>query len=78
MLKNEKVYQGTKGHTSFLSCLHLINILLDKFHDTAIIMVCLDIPTKTSSGSHICRSGKMIAGYILFYSKPTLFVHLIM
>lgn len=78
MLKNGKVYQSTKGQTSFFSCLHLINILLGKFHDTSVIMVCLDIPTQTSSGSLICRSGKMIAVYIRFYSKPTLFVHLIM
>lgn len=68
MLKNGKVYHGTKGHTSFFSCLHLINILLCKFHDTSVIMVCLDIPTQTSSGSHICRLGKIIAGNILFYS----------
>lgn len=68
MLKNGKVYQGTKEHTSFFSCLHLINILLGKFHDTSVIMVCLDIPTQTSSGSLICRSGKMIAVYIRFYS----------
>lgn len=68
MLKNGKVYQGTKGRTSFFSCLHLINISLGKFHESSVIMVCLDIPTQTSSGSHICRLGKMIAGYILFYS----------
>lgn len=68
MLENGKVYQGTKGHISFFSCLHLINILLGKFHDTSVIMVCLDIPTQTSSGSLICRSGKMIAVYIRFYS----------
>lgn len=68
MPKYGKIYQGTKGHTSFFSCLHLINILLSKFHDTSVIMVCLDIPAQTSSGSHICRLGKMIAGNNLFYS----------